>query len=470
MRAWRIGRTVGVITVGSLFLGSVSLASRPAAVSTPSSSGNELVALLDDLDASVAGLREDEYLSAALDRSGAMPEQSIAEAIDLVEELSDEELEAVSEVLEANPAVEQIPGAIDDAVAAAAEFTPDVVPVAQGLRTVEATGGAPAAAAGLQSFAPAAVQSATYTDDCPSAGDPAALIIAVLVLNQLQSAAYALVIAMPAVIGAFIGITIPNPAKIALAVVYGVALAVYLALAQTLAVASDCAAAAGSAELQLGWPVAPAGSTTPPAGSPVKGSSQISVDAALLAVGDVTTILTSVTGNLTLVEDQVTTLEERTTALNTTLSCTSGFPIAPPTPTCGNAGEPPTGSDVVSRTADVQNDLQTLQGDVDVLRNTQETTLVKANEEIEAIAELSDLEIRMGIDANLSDPAFQAIALFQLPAPWGYLDVVAEVVTETVANFGGGEADLQRANEAMAAGRYKDAYKSYRAAYQEALK
>lgn len=469
MRAWRIGRTVAVITVGSLFLGSASLASRPAASGSSASAGNELVALLGDLDASVAGLREDPYLSDALDRSGAMPEQSIAEAIELVDELSDEELAAVSEVLDANPAVEQIPGAIDDAVAAAAEFTPDEIPVAQGLRAVESATRS-AAAAAPSGFAPAAVQSATYTDNCPSAGDPAALIIAVLVLNQLQSAAYALVIAMPAVIGAFIGITIPNPAKIALAIVYGVALAVYLALAQTLAVASDCASAAGSAELQLGWPVAPPGSTTPPAGSPVSGSSQISVDAALLAVGDVATILTSVTGNLTLVEDQVGTLEERTTALNTTLSCSSGFPVAPPTSTCGDAGEPPDGSDVVSRTADVQNDLQTVQGDVDVLRNTQETTLVKTNEEIAAIAELSDLEIRMGIDANLSDPAFQAIALFQLPAPWGYLDVVAAVATETVADFGGGEADLQRANEAKAAGRYKDAYKSYHAAYQEAMK
>jgi hypothetical protein len=470
MRVRRIGRVVCVVTIGSLFLGTASLASRPAAVGTPASTSDQLVALLGDLEASIAGLRDDAYLSDALDRAGSTPEQSIAEAIELVEGLTDEELAAVADVLDANPAFEQIPGAIDDAVAAAAEFTPDTLPPSQGLRAVEAMSGPSAAAAGTSLFAPAAVQSATYTDDCPSAGDPAALITAVLVLNQLQSAAYALVIAMPAVIGLFIGITIPNPAKIALAVVYGVALAVYLALAQTLAVASDCASAAGSAELQLAWPVAPAGSTTPPAGSPVSGSSQITVDAALLAVGDVTTILTSVTNNLTLVEGQVDTLEERTTALNTTLSCTSGFPAAAPAQTCGDTGQPPPGSDVVSRTADVQTDLQTLQGDVDVLRNTQETVLVKANDEIAAIAELRDLEVRMAIDANLSDPAFQAVALFQLPAPWGYLDVVTEVVTEVVANFGGGESELQRANEAKAAGRFKDAYKLYHAAYQGAMK
>jgi hypothetical protein len=296
------------------------------------------------------------------------------------------------------------------------------------------------------------------------------LIIAVLVLNQLQSAAYAFVIAMPAVVGLFPGLTLPNPAKIALAVVYGVALAVYLALAQTLAVASDCAAAAGSADLQQAWPVAPVGTTTPPAGSPVSGSSQISVDAALLAVGDITAILNSVTTNLTLVEGQVTKLGERASALNTTLSCTSGIPASAPTSTCGDTGEPPPGSDVVSRTADVQTDLQAVQGDVDILRNTQETSLTKANDEISALAALRDLEIRMAIAANLSDPAFQAMGLFQLPAPWGYLDVVTEVVTEAVVNFGGGEADLQAANAAKADGRYKDAYTSYHKAYQGALK
>ncbi|HUF85146.1 MAG TPA: hypothetical protein VMQ81_11200 [Acidimicrobiia bacterium] len=424
------------------------------------STSDQLVALLGDLDASIARLRDDPYLSDALDRAGATPEQSIDEAIDLVEGFSEEELEAADGAFEASPAIARIPGAIDDAVAAAAEFTPDApVDRSRGFRATTAL------------LAPAAVDSATYTDNCPAAGDPAALIIAVLVLNQLQSAAYAAVIAMPSVIGLFPGLTFPNPGKVILGIVYGVALAVYLALAQTLAVASDCAAAAGSADLKQAWPVAPDDSTTPPAGSPVNGSSQISVDAALESVGDVAAILNSVTTNLTLVEGQVTTLGERATALNTTLSCTSGIPAGAPTPTCGDdAGQPPPGSDAVSRTADVQNDLQTAQGDVDILRNTQETALAKSNDEIVAIAALRDLEIRMAITANLSDPGFEAIALFQLPEPWGYLDVAAAIVTQTVADFGGGEADLQEANAAKADGRYKDAYKSYHKAYQGAMK
>lgn len=460
--------SVAVVVAASLFAGTASTASRPDVGAAASiSSGDELIALFDELDESIARLRRDPYLSDALDRGGATPERSIDEAIEVLEGLTDEELQAAGDVFEANPAIAQIPAAIDDAVEAAAEFTPD--PPGQAANGM-ASGARSAAAVGSV-LAPAAVDSATYTDNCPSAGDPAALIIAVLVLNQLQSAAYALVIAMPAVVGLFPGLTLPNPAKIALAVVYGVALAVYLALAQTLAVASDCAAAAGSAELKLGWPVAPPGSTTPAAGSPVKGSSQISVDAALLAVGDVTTILNSVTTNLTLVEGQVTTLEQRTTALNTTLSCTSGIPAATPTPTCGtDPGQPPPGSDVVSRTGDVQTDLQHVQGEIDILRNTQETVLAKANDEIDALAALRDQEIRLQISANLSDPAYQAVGLFLLPAPWGYLDVAAEIATEAVANFVGGEADLAAANAHKAAGRYKDAYKAYHKAYQGALK
>lgn len=473
MKPRRAVPSVAAVVAASLFAGTASTASRlDAGTAASASSGDRLMALFDELDASIDRLRQDPYLSDALDRGGVAPEQSIAEAVELLEELTDEQRDAAGDVLEANPAIAQIPAAIDDAVAAAEPFTPDEAePAREGIAAQGFSSGAPSAEAVAAVLAPAAVQSATYTDNCPSAGDPAALIVAVLVLNQLQSAAYAFVIAMPAVVGLFPGLTLPNPAKVALAVVYGVALAVYLALAQTLAVASDCAAAEGAAELQLAWPVAPPGSTTPAAGSPVPGSSQISVDAALVAVGDVTAILNSVTANLTLVEGQVATLEERTTELNTTLSCTSGIPAATPTPTCGaDPGQPPPGSDAVSRTADVQTDLQTVQGDIDILRNTQENVLAKANAEIDALAALRDLEIRLEIAANLSDPAFQAVALFQLPAPWGYLDVVASVATEAVVNFGGGEADLAAADAAKAAGRYKDAYKSYHKAYQGALK
>jgi hypothetical protein len=44
------------------------------------------------------------------------------------------------------------------------------------------------------------------------------------------------------------------------------------------------------------------------------------------------------------------------------------------------------------------------------------------------------------------------------------------VTTEAVRAFGGGERELELANDAAAAGRYKDAYKLYHQAYQGALK
>jgi hypothetical protein len=463
---------VAALVAFSLCAGASALAATPGpSVSIPMTDEQRLLALFAELDASLANVRNDPYLSATIDASGAMPEASIDHAVDAIGSLTAEELSIAAEVLDASPALAQIPGAMDDAVDAAAEFTPDVIDSV--VATDDALAGFRGAAKAAQPSAmaaPAAVQSATYTDDCPSAGDPAALIIAVLVLNQLQSAAYAAVLAVPGVFAAFTAVEIPVPAKIILAVVYGVALAVYLALAQTLAVASDCASASGAAELKIAWPVAGPTSVDPPPGSPVPGSSQISVAEALATVGDVTTLLNSVSTNVALVAAQVTTLGTQATSLNTSLSCTSGSPAASPAVTCGGDGQPPPGSDSLAAASDARDDIQTTQGDVAVLRNTQHVILDKSNEQIDALAAFGDLAVRMEIEANLSDPGFQAVALFQLPAPNGYLDVVAVVTTEAVRAFGGGERELELANDAAAAGRYKDAYKLYHQAYQGALK
>jgi hypothetical protein len=466
---------VAVLTVTSMLASTTGATSSSGARSGMAADPEgRLIGLFADLDASLANVRQDPYLSAVLDRSGAAPELSIDQAIEIIESLDSDQRELVDEVLDATPALAAIPDAIDAAVAEAEQFTPDAVPgqtQVNGLRSGLAAGRRAAAASSFAPFALApAVQSATYTDDCPSAGDPSALVIAVLVLNQLQSAAYAAVIAMPGVIAA-VGFSIPNPVKWALAIYYGISLAVYLALAQTLAVASDCAAAAGSEELTLAWPVAGPGSVDPPPGSPVPGSSQITVDAALATIGDVTALLNSVNTNVTLVNGQVVSLGDQAVQLNTILSCTSGIPAAVPGVTCGSdPGQPPPGSDALSAATTAQGDIQTTQADVAILRNTQHTVLDKANQQIDALGALRDLQIRMEIEANLSDPAFQAVGLFQLPAPNGYLDVVADVATEAVQRFVGGERELQAANAAAAGGRYKEAYELYHKAYQGALR
>ena len=76
----------------------------------------------------------------------------------------------------------------------------------------------------------------------------------------------------------------------------------------------------------------------------------------------------------------------------------------------------------------------------------------------------------MEIETSLSVNGNHAVAAFQLPAPWGYLDTVRSIVTDTVTQFGGGDADLAAGNAAFDAGRFKDAFTSYQKAYQGATK
>ncbi|HSJ91539.1 MAG TPA: hypothetical protein VK917_05690, partial [Ilumatobacter sp.] len=75
--------------------------------------GERLTTLLGDLDDAIDVLRADAYLSATLDAAAAAPEASIAQALELVEELDVEELAEVGAALESAPAIERIPEAIE---------------------------------------------------------------------------------------------------------------------------------------------------------------------------------------------------------------------------------------------------------------------------------------------------------------------------------------------------------------------
>ena len=93
--------------------------------------------------------------------------------------------------------------------------------------------------------------------------------------------------------------------------------------------------------------------------------------------------------------------------------------------------------------------------------------------------ELRDLILRTQIEADLAMVDSSAVvALYETPtAAGGYLDLVATIVTDTLAHIrsaggsvGNAQSFLDDANAAKAAGNFKGAYASYRKAYKAAGK
>ena len=477
MTAHRLLSSVAVLVVTSLLaVGAVGASSVPGAAQLGNADDrSEIEGFLIELESAVGAVQADPYLSTVLDDLDMDLEHSAATARTIVGDLSDQELAQLQTALDAVPSIASLPGAIDDAVAAAQDvYASDGDNEPQGFARAGGWPSQTSTAVHLPGPLPemAVALKATYTDNCDSAGDVRRLAISVQVLNQLQNVAYALVVASPGVFGVGPALEVPNPIKIALAVVYGIAYAVYLALAQTFEVALDCAETKQATEQALALPRVgpPASPSDPPEGTTVRGSSQITVDAALDAVGDIGEQLVAVVTNVGLVTGQVADLATGVNSLNTTLSCTTGTPIGAPVVSCGGDGQDVAAGDALSRVTDADGVLQLVQGDVAILRNTQHESLDKANEEIQALAALAALQLRMEIEANLSLPGFHPVALFQLPPPWGHLDIVRAVATEMVNAYGRGGDFLGRANAAFEARQYKQAYTLYQQAYQGATK
>jgi len=284
--------------------------------------------------------------------------------------------------------------------------------------------------------------SGTFTDDCLSAGDPYAEVIAVLAANEVQSALNAAALAAPGVIGLLPGITAPTGIRLGLMVAWGIADGIYLALAQTLEVSVDCAETAFSNTQESTLSVDPSGSDTI-----VPTSTQFSIDRLIAKAGDSQTKINAVQTTVNTVATQTDTVGTAVTALNNILN------------------------DITDRVDDVQTGLQTLQTRVDVLQNTEVTILKKADTLIANLGTFQDLQLRMEIEQNLNEE--HAVGLFQLPAAYGgYLEVVRSIVTETLAKETAVGTPspkaliyLTQANAAFTAGTYKTAYGLYRKAY-----
>lgn len=88
------------------------------------------------------------------------------------------------------------------------------------------------------------------------------------------------------------------------------------------------------------------------------------------------------------------------------------------------------------------------------------------------------LDLRLDIEQNLLASEGAEIALFQLPEPWGYLDLVRDIVRDTIDHFLASgqsvnplaEKELGTGDADLTAGRYKSAYSHFQKAYRAAVK
>lgn len=387
---------------------------------------------LSGLENSVNAARANPLIARSLSFGSTDPATSIATAHQLVSQFNSTQLDELRAGLSTAPSWPQMSAKLSNSVAA---FAP--VP----RRAVNSAG-------------------ASFTDDCASAGSAPAGFEAAFIANEVQSALQAVMIAAPGVIALFF-FDIPDPVKIVLAIAWGIANAIYLALAQVSAVSLDCVTSGFSDTQASTFPVDP---NNP--GVVVPGSTEISILNLIQAAGDTQTEITNVQNTVIAIGHQTETLTAAAAALNTTLGG--------PTP----AVNPRT--DINFRSTETQDDLKLLQANVAVLINTLTIVLTKSDAEIVKLSDFQTLQLRMDIEENLSrnGSGTGPVGLFQLPATpgggGGYLDVVKAIVIETIAKetaVGHGNAkanvDLTTANQAYAKQQWKTAYNYYSKAYQD---
>jgi hypothetical protein len=108
------------------------------------------------------------------------------------------------------------------------------------------------------------------------------------------------------------------------------------------------------------------------------------------------------------------------------------------------------------------------------------SSLVSAHQKLDNLATLvmsgQQLQLRLEIEADLSEPGNHPVALFELPASaGGHLDFTREIVVDTIAKMqaagqsvGNANAHLAAGDAAVAKGDYRDAYAAYGKAYRAA--
>jgi hypothetical protein len=419
---------IAVATVAAIVSASLCVPALPAAADTPTTltpaelaTQANMETMLSNLQDVVGSVNANPSTAAELANASIDPLSAIASAQQVVAQLSPDQLDQLQAALNQDPSWQQIPTRLSGAVQS---FTP-----AAGSVTPKDHAG-------------------TFTDSCDSAGSAPPEFLATVIANQVQSAAQAAMLAAPGVFATFF-VSVPTGVKIALAVIWGVTNAIYLALQQVLAVATDCAQTVVTNTQLSVLPVDPSDSSLN-----VPASSEISVQSLISQATGTQTEITNVLNTVNAVNAKADTLISNATDLNATLT------------------------DINTRVAEVQSDLQTLQTNVNVLENTEVTVLEKADTEIANLNTFQTLQVRMLVEENLArnGTGTGPVGLFQLPAAFGgYLDVVKSIVNSTFANeTASGRPPSAQANAALATANsdftahlYKAAYTYYTKAYQD---
>ena len=453
MRRWP-SAALGVALVGAL-LASATPASADTTTDPPppTTAAQEVFrtsveSMLDGLGGVVATMKADPTTAVGVVEQPTDPSSLVGSAKQQVADMTSTQLDLLKAGLDQYPTWEQMPGQLLSAVQTFISSSPSHA-ASSSIVPSSAKSGATSALSTSTLAASAAIASntGTFTSNCTSAGSAPDEFLATEIANEVQSAAQAAMLGVPGVVAIFF-VDVPTGVKIALAIVWGIADAIYLGLAEALAVSTDCAQTA-FAETQTGsYPVDPADGTTV-----VAGSSEISIQTLINQSTNTQTEINNVLNTVGVIGGQADTLTGSAAALNLTLN------------------------DVLSRLTEVQDDAKLLKTNVDILKSTQTTILGKSNTEITNLSTFQTLQLRMAIEENLSrnGSGTGPVGLYELPALYGgYLEIAKAVTTDTITKetavghgSTGAAGDLAAANTAFTKKLYKTAYSYYCKAYRD---
>jgi hypothetical protein len=231
----------------------------------------------------------------------------------------------------------------------------------------------------------------------------------------------------------------------------------------------DCDQAEFNAELVSAYPRKDPADTSPDPGPYAPASSQASVDRLTAAAAGIdttldiiTTVINTTTAKLTVVINNLGLAQGNTDHIQATsmdLQTRAGdllTSIGTPTDQATYSGSDPSG---------------TANGLANTIDTRQDTALANT-------ASLQTLSVRLEIEEALIATPRPSIALFALAASQGgYIETVRDVVTSTIVNElaagqrvnGDGQEDLAEGNDALAAGKYEQAFQLYAEAYRHAV-
>ena len=430
---------------------------------------------------------------------------AVSSARDLVGELSGVELNAFGALVEANVGFSEQPAALDRAVSAN-PFDMNSVPVAgreevlgefqapSGLRRVGDGHAGPVGHAARTASAGLAPTfgSIPVLSSVPAPGILSNCNVPLPSLRGLFDGywiAAQLAAATNALAAGFPSSATFTAGTIVIGVLVGVTGALAIALEDVLMYAQDCAAATANAEIRAGLATDSSAVTSENPQGFTPGSTQLSVDELGTLISGVADDIDKIDAEIIeILADQRVVLEALGVAQTSALQIqTVGVSLqrragdlqaniggaddgaleANRDIVCIPEGAPP--GDPVPQPGD--RPCNTSSGLANTIDERLDTILSDT-------ADLQALSLRTAIERALADPSQPSIGLFALPAvQGGYLELVAEIVTDTLNNhrdagqgIGNAEATLASANEAYAAGQFARAYDEYAKAYRDAVR